>query len=68
MAMNLVPVGNFELTYSRSINITVWALLIVPNVIASNTKNEGDSRHDWFHRREIHCGTEFQENTVAYRC
>src|SRR5215470_17602812 len=36
MAVNVVPVGSFELTSSRSTNVTVWALLIVPDVITSN--------------------------------
>jgi len=38
--VNVVPVGNFELTSSRSTNVNVWALLIVSNVIASNTKTK----------------------------
>jgi hypothetical protein len=40
VAVNVVPVGNFELTSSCSTNVTVWALLIVPNVIPSNTKTK----------------------------
>lgn len=40
MAVNVVPLGNFELTSSRSTKVNVWALLIVSNVIASNTKTK----------------------------
>jgi hypothetical protein len=38
LAVNVVPLGNFELTSSCSTNVTVWALLIVRN--ASNTKTK----------------------------
>ena len=38
--MNVVPVGNFELTSSPSTNVNVWALLIVSKVIAGNTKTK----------------------------
>jgi hypothetical protein len=46
-------VGNFELMSSRSINVNVWALLIVPNVIANNSNTKANLAMTGFHQREI---------------
>jgi hypothetical protein len=38
MAVNVAPLGNFELTSCWSTNGTVWALLMAPNAITNNNE------------------------------